>query len=106
QAPALQPPVDQLPEAIDTLLNSGPIEIPTLAPPPGQSQALAEAMAEVDMLTRARREAEARAREAQVASLATPIIPTQQQPVIQPSAPVASAPAPAPVEAVPVESVP
>jgi hypothetical protein len=64
QAPALQ-----LPESIDTLLNSGPIEIPTLAPPPGQSQALAEAMAEFDLLTRSRREAEARARDAQVASL-------------------------------------
>ena len=82
RAPALQ-----LPESIDTLLNSGPIEIPTLAPPPGQSQALAEAMAEFDLLTRARRESEARARDAQVASLATPIIPTQQQPMVQPSVP-------------------
>ncbi|MDQ1547450.1 MAG: hypothetical protein QOH69_2354 [Actinomycetota bacterium] len=92
EAPPLQMPSAQLPEPIDTLLNSGPIEIPTLAPPPGQSQALAEAMAEFDLLTRSRREAEARARDAQVASLATPIIPTQQQPVFpqavaQPSAP-------------------
>ena len=75
QAPPLQEPADQRPEPIDALLNSGPIEIPTLAPPPGQSQALAEAMAEFDMLTRSRREAEARARDAQVASLATPIVP-------------------------------
>lgn len=75
QAPALQVPAAERPEPIDALLNSGPIEIPTLAPPPGQSQALAEAMAEFDMLTRSRREAEARARDAQVASLATPIVP-------------------------------
>jgi hypothetical protein len=92
QAPALQLPGSQLPESIDTILNSGPIEIPTLAPPPGQSQALAEAMAEFDLLTRARRDAEARARDAQVASLATPIIPTQQQPIVQASAPVPVAP--------------
>jgi hypothetical protein len=82
RAPALQ-----LPESIDTLLNSGPIDIPTLAPPPGQSQALAEAMAEFDLLTRARRESEARARDAQVASLATPIVPTPQEPVVQASVP-------------------
>jgi hypothetical protein len=75
QAPTLQPPSSERPEPIDALLNSGPIDIPTLAPPPGQSQALAEAMAEFDMLTRSRREAEARARDAQVASLATPIVP-------------------------------
>jgi hypothetical protein len=92
EAPPLQMPSAPLPEPIDTLLNSGPIEIPTLAPPPGQSQALAEAMAEFDLLTRSRREAEARARDAQVASLATPIIPTEQQPVFpqavaQPSVP-------------------
>jgi hypothetical protein len=86
QAPALQ-----MPESIDTLLNSGPIDIPTLAPPPGQSQALAEAMAEFDLLTRARREAEARARDAQVASLATPVIPAQQQPIV-PAPPVQQAP--------------
>jgi hypothetical protein len=84
QAPPLQMPPAHLPEPIDTLLNSGPIEIPTLAPPPGQSQALAEAMAEFDMLTRSRREAEARARDAQVASLATPIV--LQQPVAEPPA--------------------
>jgi hypothetical protein len=109
QAPPLQMPPSHLPEPIDTLLNSGPIDIPTLAPPPGQSQALAEAMAEFDMLTRSRREAEARARDAQVASLATPIIPTQQQPVVQPSAPAASAPAPfasAPAPSAPLSSVP
>jgi hypothetical protein len=75
QAPALQIPSVDLPEPIDALLNSGPIDIPTLAPPPGQSQALAEAMAEFDLLTRSRREAEAKARDAQVASLATPIVP-------------------------------
>jgi hypothetical protein len=95
QAPQLQEPPAQLAEAIDTLLNSGPIEIPTLAPPPGQSQALAEAMAEFDLLTRSRREAEARARDAQVASLATPIVPTQQQPIVQqsvPQPPIAAAP--------------
>jgi hypothetical protein len=107
QAPPLQMPPLQRPEAIDSLLNSGPIEIPTLAPPPGQSQALAEAMAEFDLLTRSRREAEARARDAQVASLATPVIPTQQHPVVQPSAPVASAPeAPVPVASVPSAPVP
>ena len=107
EAPPLQMPSSALPEPIDTLLNSGPIEIPTLAPPPGQSQALAEAMAEFDLLTRSRREAEARARDAQVASLATPIIPTQQQPIQQqpmppqpysqqsvPQPPLAQAPAP------------
>jgi hypothetical protein len=91
-----QVPALQMPESIDTLLNSGPIDIPTLAPPPGQSQALAEAMAEFDLLTRARREAEARARDAQVASLATPIIPTQQQPIVvvppEQEAPVQEAP--------------
>jgi hypothetical protein len=91
QAPALQ-----MPESIDALLNSGPIDIPTLAPPPGQSQALAEAMAEFDLLTRARREAEARARDAQVASLSTPIIPTQQQPVVA-APPVQEAPTQQPV---------
>jgi hypothetical protein len=95
QAPALQ-----LPESIDTLLNSGPIEIPTLAPPPGQSQALAEAMAEFDLLTRSRREAEARARDAQVASLATPIIPTPTIPT------QVAAVAPAPVVALPVVAPP
>ena len=109
-APPLQMPPTQLPDPIDTLLNSGPIDIPTLAPPPGQSQALAEAMAEFDMLTRSRREAEARARDAQVASLATPIFPTQQQPsvpqppVTQPSVPqppIAEAPAPQPYAAQP-----
>ncbi|HEY2643461.1 MAG TPA: hypothetical protein VGI56_06910 [Galbitalea sp.] len=81
QAPALQ-----LPEPIDTLLNSGPIEIPTLAPPPGQSQALAEAMAEFDLLTRSRREADARARDAQVASLQT-----TQAPQVAPPAPMVQA---------------
>jgi hypothetical protein len=105
RAPALQ-----LPESIDTLLNSGPIDIPTLAPPPGQSQALAEAMAEFDLLTRARRESEARARDAQVASLATPIIPTPQQPVVQasvPQPPVVEQSAPqAPVLQVPVAQEP
>jgi hypothetical protein len=118
----------QMPEPIGTLLNSGPIEIPTLAPPPGQSQALAEAMAEFDLLTRARREAEARARDAQVASLTSQSVPTQHQPVTQqplaadylgqqysapapvastpvPSAPPASAPV-APVASVPQPSVP
>ena len=122
-----QVPALQLPEPIDTLLNSGPIDIPTLAPPPGQSQALAEAMAEFDMLTRARREADARARDAQVASLATPIVlpPKQASPqVAEPvlpmpvaadpvgsvpvaAAPVAAAPvASAPVAAAPVDSAP
>jgi hypothetical protein len=114
QAPPLQLPPTQLPEPIDTLLNSGPIEIPTLAPPPGQSQALAEAMAEFDMLTRSRREAEARARDAQVASLANPIVhapqptePLAAQPVA--TEPVASVPVavlPTPVASVPVASVP
>lgn len=99
QAPALQLPPDAIPEPIDSLLNSGPIAIPTLAPPPGQSQALAEAMAEFDMLTRSRREAEARARDAQVASLATPIIPQQANPLPQ------SAPAP-PVQPQPVAQQP
>jgi hypothetical protein len=94
QAPALQPPPTSLPEPIDTLLNSGPIEIPTLAPPPGQSQALAEAMAEFDLLTRSRREAEARARDAQVASLATPIIAQAQVPI------------PAPQEVTPLPTLP
>lgn len=100
-----QAPPLKLPEPIDTLLNSGPIDIATLAPPPGQSQALAEAMAEFDMLTRARREAEARARDAQVASLATPIVAVQPQPI----APAPTVPAPvaaAPVSSVPVSSVP
>jgi hypothetical protein len=111
QAPALK-----LPEPIDTLLNSGPIDIPTLAPPAGQSQALAEAMAEFDMLTRARREAESRARDAQVASLATPIVLPQHAAVALPSVqlqpsvpppPFASANAgPGFVGAVPVASVP
>jgi hypothetical protein len=110
QAPALQ-----LPEPIDTLLNSGPIEIPTLAPPPGQSQALAEAMAEFDLLTRSRREAEARARDAQVASLqprqvvATDTVvstPEAPAPVASAPAPVASVPTPAPVASAPVASAP
>jgi hypothetical protein len=104
-APPLQvPPSEaQLPEAIDTLLNSGPIEIPTLAPPPGQSQALAEAMAEFDMLTRSRRESEARARDAQVASLSTPIVagvPAPQASAQQLPFDLASAPE-APVASVP-----
>jgi hypothetical protein len=87
QAPALA-----LPEPIDTLLNSGPIEIPTLAPAPGQSQALADAMAEFDQLTRARRDSEARARDLQVASLnaAKPAIPViAPPPVAAASVPVA-----------------
>jgi hypothetical protein len=84
-APALK-----LPEPIDTLLNSGPIDIPTLAPPPGQSQALADAMAEFDLLTRARREAEAKARDAQVASLqAQPVV---VQPVVVQPEPLALGP--------------
>jgi hypothetical protein len=104
-------PALQMPESIDTILNSGPIEIPTLAPPPGQSQALAEAMAEFDMLTRARREAEVRARDAQVASLATPIVlnepPMPVSPVPVASVPVASVPvASVPVASVPIASVP
>jgi hypothetical protein len=89
QAPALA-----LPEPIDTLLNSGPIEIPTLAPAPGQSQALADAMAEFDQLTRARRDSEARARDLQVASLtaAKPAVPViAPPPVAAASAPVAPA---------------
>jgi hypothetical protein len=100
----------QMPEPIGTLLNSGPIEIPTLAPPPGQSQALAEAMAEFDLLTRARREAEARARDAQVASLTSQSVPTQHQPVAQ--QPLAADylgqqySAPAPVASTPVPSAP
>ncbi|HEY4268933.1 MAG TPA: hypothetical protein VGM94_12155 [Galbitalea sp.] len=68
---AAAPPL-ALPETIDSILNSGPIELPTLAPPPGQSQALADAMAEFDSLTKARREAEAAARDAQVATLSAP----------------------------------
>jgi hypothetical protein len=89
QAPALA-----LPEPIDTLLNSGPIEIPTLAPAPGQSQALADAMAEFDQLTRSRRDSEARARDLQVASLsaAKPAIPViAPPPVAAASVPVAPA---------------
>jgi len=82
----------QLPEPIDTLLNSGPISLPTLAPPPGQSQALADAMAEFDLLTRARREAEARARDDQVASLTPAPVPTQVPPV-QAEAPAQALPA-------------
>ncbi|HEX4442330.1 MAG TPA: hypothetical protein VHZ81_02050 [Galbitalea sp.] len=116
QAPALQLPPAAVPEAIDTLLNSGPIAIPTLAPPPGQSQALAEAMAEFDLLTRSRREAEARARDAQVASLATPIVPQQQaQPPQQqvqqqysaPQAPISAPSAPQPpVQQLPAQQLP
>jgi hypothetical protein len=116
RVPPLQAPPMQMAESIDTLLNSGPIEIPTLAPPLGQSQALAEAMAEFDQLTRARRESEARARDAQVASLgssgtlATPIVPQPQpQPQPQPwtQEAVASAPvAPAPVASAPVAPAP
>ncbi len=111
-----QAPPLQLPEPIDTLLNSGPIQIPSLAPPPGQSQALAEAMAEFDMLTRARREAESRARDAQVASLATPIIPVQQpavqqapvqpQPPVQAQPPVQEQPSQPPVQQQPVQQPP
>ena len=102
QAPALQPPSDR-PEPIVALLNSGPIEISTLAPPPGQSQALAEAMAEFDLLTRSRREAEARARDAQVASLATPVVAqAQQAPVALPQ----SVPAPQPFEQAPAQQAP
>ncbi len=95
-----QLPALQLPEPIDTLLHSGPIEIPTLAPPPGQSQALADAMAEFDLLTRARRAEQARARDAQVATL-TPVPPVPRslmdapppRPGQQPSAPAYPPPA-------------
>jgi hypothetical protein len=64
-------------------------------------------MAEFDMLTRSRREAEARARDAQVASLATPITPPQQQPGVQPFVPLSpmqqsSAPQAFPLEATPL----
>jgi hypothetical protein len=114
EAPELQQPSGQLPEPIDALLSSGPIDIPTLAPPPGQSQALAEAMAEFDLLTRSRREAEARARDAQVASLATPIVPqaasghraaSHSAPPVEPAQ--ASAPqAPAAEQLVPEQLVP
>jgi hypothetical protein len=101
---AAAPPLT-LPESIDTILNSGPIELPTLAPPPGQSQALADAMAEFDSLTRARREAEAAARDAQVASLAAPA-PTTSPIIAAPPPPgdavsAAIAP-PAPFDAEPV----
>lgn len=100
QAPALA-----LPEPIDTLLNSGPIEIPTLAPAPGQSQALADAMAEFDQLTRARRDSEARARDLQVASLtaAKPAVPV----IAPPPVAAASAPgAPALIEPSPTGPAP
>ena len=108
EAPALR-----LPEPIDALLNSGPIELPTLAPPPGQSQALAEAMAEFDLLTRARREAEAQARDAQVASLQAPAVSPEpvaveavQQEAVQPE-PVEPEPIQAePIQAEPVQVVP
>jgi len=87
----------RMPEPIDALLNSGPIELPTLAPPPGQSQALADAMAEFDSLTRARREADAAARDAQVASLAAPA------PAPAPlTSPVAAAPPPSGAVSVPI----
>lgn len=103
---AAAPPL-RLPESIDTILNSGPIELPTLAPPPGQSQALADAMAEFDSLTRARREAEAAARDAQVASLTAPA-PTTSPIIAAPPPPAdaiaASISAPVPVVAPPVEA--
>jgi hypothetical protein len=106
QAPALQPPSGSLPEPIDTLLNSGPIDIPTLAPPPGQSQALAEAMAEFDLLTRSRRESEARARDAQVASLATPIIPQAPAPIPVPQDVAPQPTVPGSVPQPPVQQLP
>jgi hypothetical protein len=107
---AAAPPLT-MPESIDTILNSGPIELPTLAPPPGQSQALADAMAEFDSLTRARREAEAAARDAQVASLSAPAPAPTTSPIIAappPPSDAVSAPIapPVPVELAPVELVP
>lgn len=50
-APALIEPI-QVPEVVDTLLHSGPIELPLLAPKPAPTDALESAMAEFDALTR------------------------------------------------------
>ena len=106
-----EPPALRLPDPIDTLLNSGPIDIPVLSAVPGQSQALADAMAEFDALTRGRREAEARAAQAPVAQAAAeaPAIaaPVWEEQVVSASIPlpVSSTPWPAPAAAriVPVE---
>jgi hypothetical protein len=88
QPPALRLPESRLPEPIDALLNSGPIEIPILSASSGQSQALADAMAEFDALTRARREAEAKeAASQQVADVQAPVQPVSPAP-IEPPVPV------------------
>lgn len=68
------------PESIETLLESGPINLPLLAPPPGQSQALADAMAEFDALTTG-----ARGRRA---APVQPDAPAQMEAPAQPSSPV------------------
>jgi hypothetical protein len=102
---------EAMPEAIDTLLLSGPIELPVLAPAPGQSQALADAMAEFDALTRTNRgrraadgqaDASAAVRDATGAETRPPAIQPQFAPA--PFAPPPFAPppfAPAPVAHVP-----
>jgi hypothetical protein len=50
--PELQRPVEAPPEVVDTILHSGPIELPLLAPAPAPSPTLENAMAEFDALTR------------------------------------------------------
>jgi hypothetical protein len=89
-----EPPALRLPDPIDTLLNSGPIDIPVLSAVPGQSQALADAMAEFDALTRGRREAEARAAQAPVAQATTAEAPVIAAPVWEEQA-VSAEPEPA-----------
>jgi hypothetical protein len=88
------PPALRLPDPIDTLLNSGPIDIPVLSAVPGQSQALADAMAEFDALTRGRREAEARAAQAPLAQAAAAEAPVIAAPVWD-EQPVSAEPEPA-----------
>ena len=77
-----EPPPLQLPEPIDNILNSGPIDIPTLSVLPGHSQALADAMAEFDALTRNRRDLEPHEPVTQADLLAAAPPPIGQAPVV------------------------
>jgi hypothetical protein len=97
-APELVWPSDT-PEVVDTLLHSGPIELPLLAPQPEPSGSLASAMAEFDALTRGSQVADS---SAPVRSpLLRPQEPEAHTPTVVLPAQHASAPAPQPVVSAP-----
>ncbi len=95
-------------EAMETLLESGPINLPVLAPPPGQSQALADAMAEFDALTggsRGRRSAPSPVAAPPAAAVMTPPVEVTQPPVQTPAMAANDSPVNAPLPELLVEPI-